>query len=383
MAALPAQRNIIREIQRLHARRAPLNISAVKRSHPQLIERVYAVRPFWGWKRALEDAGLDYKNIHIELLDYVDCKICGRDFGSLFFHLSARHNIQPRDYARVYPGAELFCETTRAKFSHSHSGRFKRGSALPHWEPIWTAEYVLDRMAEAHRRNFPLNYDWMERHEKALTGHAIRHFGSWDEALRRIDLEPGRIRLAKPIEKPTPPGVALLLKRRCRARKRQVRLRNRADVIEALRQRFLSGKSLSSYAIVTENKLLYHAAQKHIGDFEEVYRMFGVWKPRESRWARANKAAIMAELRRRKAASKTLHSGKIRFDLESGHAFLNRAVTLFGSWTGAIAAAGIDLPRGLKRSSLANAGIHVPAWEQTNKSAIRAEIRRRKGAGES
>ncbi len=68
---------IIREIQRLHARRAPLNIPAVKRSHRELIERVYAVRPFWGWKRALGDAGLSYAKINIELQDYLDCKICG------------------------------------------------------------------------------------------------------------------------------------------------------------------------------------------------------------------------------------------------------------------------------------------------------------------
>ncbi len=80
MALLPAQNRIIREIQRLHARRAPLNLPAIKRSHSELIERVYALRPFWGWKRALEDAGLDYAQINVELRDYVDCKICGRDF---------------------------------------------------------------------------------------------------------------------------------------------------------------------------------------------------------------------------------------------------------------------------------------------------------------
>src|SRR2546425_159298 len=107
MALLPAQRVIIGEIQRLHGRRAPLNISAVKRSHPKLIERVYAVRPFWGWKRALEDAGLSYAKINTELRDYVDCKICGRDLGALAFHLITQHNILPQDYVREYPNSEL------------------------------------------------------------------------------------------------------------------------------------------------------------------------------------------------------------------------------------------------------------------------------------
>src|SRR5712692_7154500 len=103
--AIPSQRNIIRDIQRLDARRAPLNISAVKRSHPKLIERVYAVRPFWGWKRALEDAGLDYAKINVELRDYVDCKICGRDFGALQYHLISQHQTTPQDYRHEYPGA--------------------------------------------------------------------------------------------------------------------------------------------------------------------------------------------------------------------------------------------------------------------------------------
>jgi hypothetical protein len=63
---IPSQRKIIREIQRLHARRVPLNISAFKWSHPKLIERVYAVRPFWDWKRTLEDARLALRSKKIE-----------------------------------------------------------------------------------------------------------------------------------------------------------------------------------------------------------------------------------------------------------------------------------------------------------------------------
>src|SRR5437899_11933704 len=138
--AIPTRRNVIREIQRLHSLRAPLNIPAVKRSHPKLIERVYAVRPFWGWKRALEDAGLDYKKINVELLDYVDCKICGRDMGGLSYHLISQHQIAPEDYRHEYPGAELVCETIRAGIAER---KLRKRPALLHWETIWTPEYVL------------------------------------------------------------------------------------------------------------------------------------------------------------------------------------------------------------------------------------------------
>ncbi len=39
---------IIRKIQQLHRRGEPLNISAVKRSHPELIRAVYNAKPFRG-----------------------------------------------------------------------------------------------------------------------------------------------------------------------------------------------------------------------------------------------------------------------------------------------------------------------------------------------
>src|SRR5256885_5069998 len=100
MATWTVRKALIREIQRLHARREPLNISAVKRNHPKLIEQVYGVRPCWGWKRALEEADLDYSKINIEYRDYVTCEICGRDFGALSYHLISLHNVTPEDYLR-------------------------------------------------------------------------------------------------------------------------------------------------------------------------------------------------------------------------------------------------------------------------------------------
>jgi hypothetical protein len=219
MASQRLQKSVIREIQRLHARRASLNIPAVKRTHPQLIERAYAIRPFWGWKRALEDAGLDYAKINIELRDYVDCKICGRDFGGLSHHLISQHQITPEDYRREYPEAEIMSETARAGMTRPRS---RKWHTLPRWEEIWTPEYVLDRMAELHRRNFPMNSYWVTRYEQALTGKAIQYFGSWDEALRRIDLDPEQIRLKAPTEHLTAGQVIARLKKRRAAIKAHV-----------------------------------------------------------------------------------------------------------------------------------------------------------------
>ncbi len=42
----PRQRQILAYIRFSHAERKPLNIAAVKRDRPDLLDEVYAVRPF-------------------------------------------------------------------------------------------------------------------------------------------------------------------------------------------------------------------------------------------------------------------------------------------------------------------------------------------------
>ena len=53
------QRELTRRIRGVFEHGEPLNICAVKRNHPELMKAVYEIKPFWGWKRALEAAGTD------------------------------------------------------------------------------------------------------------------------------------------------------------------------------------------------------------------------------------------------------------------------------------------------------------------------------------
>ncbi len=403
--AIPMRRNILREIQRLHARRGPLNISAVKRSHPKLIERVYAVRPFWGWKRALEDAGLDYSKIHTELRDYVDCKICGRDCGTLPVHLLRKHNVTAEAYRIEYPDAETTCETLRAAIARR---REHKRTALRRWEEIWTPEYVLDRMAEMHRRNLPLNLYWSSKHDPALAGKAREYFGSWDQALRRIGLAPEQIRLAKPTEHLTAPQlIGRLKKRRDEGlhAKEDSALANaarkyfgswsaalhaagieplgekshwpRADkaaVLVQLRRRKRVGESLRSSKVAKEKwgRALRDRAGKLFGSWNAALRAAGIEPEKEnSPWRSANKTAILAEIRRRQRARESFQTRKVE-RTKWGNPLINRAKLLFGSWAAALLSAGVELPPGL-----------MSPWAQADKAVILAEIRWRKRTGES
>lgn len=71
---------VLKAIRQRHANRQPLNLTAVKRDAPELVEAVYAVEPYWGWKQALSDAGLSYEKIRIEVLEAVVCELCGNRY---------------------------------------------------------------------------------------------------------------------------------------------------------------------------------------------------------------------------------------------------------------------------------------------------------------
>ena len=62
----PRQAQLVRQIQRLHLRGEPLNITAVKRQHPKLMERVYAVQPYWGTGAAVS---MQMKKLRITMLE--------------------------------------------------------------------------------------------------------------------------------------------------------------------------------------------------------------------------------------------------------------------------------------------------------------------------
>jgi hypothetical protein len=357
-----AQRGLIREIRQLHASRLPLNLCAVKRSHPKLVEQVYALQPFWGWKRALQDAALDYATINVELRDYVDCKICGRDMASLSLHLVSQHQMSTEEFRAEYPKAEIVCETMRAA---TIQRQLRNRPRLSHWEAVWTPEYALDRMAELHRKNSPMNLGWASKHETALSRQVLGFFGSWDEALRRIGLDPAKVRLSKVTWR----GWS------------QWRHAGNAAIVAELRRRARTGETLSCKQIPRSQwgNALLTRARRLFGTWSQALIAAGLerygeprspWQTAKSPWPTADRAAIAAEIRRRKRVGAALGYKRI-FRERWGTALLKRGTILFGSWNAALRANGIT-----------PAHENSP-WPQANKASILVEIRRRQRAGQS
>ena len=142
-------------------------------------------------------------------------------------------------------------------------------------------------------------------------------------------------------------------------------------VIAALRERLLQGKTIQAQRVLKDDMSLHAAVIRYFDNFAEAHAHFRVHPPRESRWHRAEKSAIISEIRRRRIAGESLSCKKIVCE-KFGTAFLNRARALFGRWSDAVVAAGFEPYEGAKSP-----------WPHADRAAILTEIRRRKRAGKS
>jgi hypothetical protein len=230
-----------------------------------------------------------------------------------------------------------------------------------------------------------------------------KYFGSWDEALRRIGLDPEEVRLAKPTEHLTAKQLIARLKKRHndpprakensalpnaarkyfgswtaalhvagvepRAEKSHWPTASKAAVVREIRRRKREGESLTVESVLSKKwgRALLDRTTKLFGSWTaaRVAAGFDPAKNAPSPWAHANKAVILAEIRRRKRAGQSLATRKVE-RAQWGHPLINRAKKLFGSWGEAIRAAGLEPPPGM-----------MSPWVKADKAAVAAELRRR------
>lgn len=247
---------ILGEIQERFAKRQPLNITAVKRECPELIESLYHPQAFVGWRKALEQAGVDYSKINVDLSETVECLLCGNEYKSFGAHLQKIHDYTTNDYLQEFPGAEMVSEQFRARSAHffrrSRRQRPAR-SVIPHWEPLWSREYALDRLARLYELGHPISSRHLYNVEAGLSRHLYKTFGTYDQAVEAIGLNAAEIRLV-------PPGISW----------------SREKVLEAFRKRLRDGKSLAYYPVQREFSGLASAALSYFGSYKTAIEALGI-----------------------------------------------------------------------------------------------------------
>ena len=310
-------KQIIAKVKLLHKSQEPLNITAVRRNHPGLLAAAFQIRPFLGWKQALEKAGIAYKNIEIELLNYCECLICGKVAGQIATHLSQVHQISGEEYQQEHPNADILSEQTRAK---SMSSRIKKPPIEPHWEPLWSPEYCLDRLYHFYCKGMAINRDALINLEYSLTANTWRHFGEWDNAIEALGLDPLEQCLWTP-----------------------KRFWSREELLTRLKARKQEGKPMNSSAVAKDDQRLIGNSKKYFGTYDNALVAAGM-NPDEERTIIAtteeDRDALLEALRQtaRETGRARLEAAQQTRDSKKNRAVVGR---FFRTWRNAAKAAGV------------------------------------------
>jgi hypothetical protein len=181
----------------------------------------------------------------------------------------------------------------------------------------WNANAVVRRIRQTAAEGKPLNLRAIQLSEATLASAAYRYFRSWDEALRTAGFDPDE------------------------HRRRGANWSRERVIIEIKAIRFAGGKL--NHAAVGRSSLS-RAAVDLFGTWDDALRAAGL-DPNEVRvyrkpWTRSD---LIAEIRRKHTAGEPLNAKDVKPD------WIRRpACRLFGSWDGALRAAGLE-PRRIRR----------------------------------
>lgn len=360
---IPAR--VVNAVRRLHERREPLNLNAVCRNHPHLIRSLHKPERFRMWRDAIAAAGLSYSTIRKELVECGTCLYCGAEKASLAVHLKVAHDVAPSLYRQEYPDQDLISERLRADKSRMQS------HLIPHWEPLWSREYVLERAFEFLRRRIPLDSAWISKNEKPFYSAGIRYFRRWNSVLEAIGVEPD----------------AMTLKARLRSR----RYPDRDAVVDEIRRRFSRGLPINSSGVrpalydrgrrCVHDIPLHLCAQEYFGSWDKALQTAGFDPLSIRRNARPksrypSKAAVCRELKRRHACDEPLKVSAILRSTSADSALTVTARHLFGGWHKALRAAGVPIPAADRKGRVG------PPRRYPTRTATILGIRRRQRRGD-
>jgi hypothetical protein len=362
-----------------HAGRA-LNLHAVKRRNPDLLRRVYEVRPFWGWWQAIRDAGLDYGDLKVELEETVTCRICGYEGQQLHVHLDRRHGVSSADYRARFPGAEIASEARRARMKKDGGNHL-----LPHWEPLYSNEYMMDRAWRYHLLGHRLRTTWVCEHDHNLWQHIHRQGITWEsfvtglgipypeaitvrppgmtrgellEGLRRVHRELGETpKISRLAEKhhslftgvrrhfesyeAALEAAGLPLPDRPYPPRREY---SPEEVLETLRRLSREGVRITATGIRAdpERRDLHHAIEK-MGGYPALREQLGVAKPPPPRnEVKHSREEVIAALRKRASTGKLFTVPSLREGGDADPEVLRSARHHFARWTDLLGAAGLQ-----------------------------------------
>lgn len=295
----------IREIRNRHAQGLPMHQAGVERDNQGL---AYAgIKYFGSWRAALKAVGINPKDVL---------------YGSKW----SKRRIIRTILARAAEGKPI---NSRHICLHEGPLWAAAGKRFGNWENtlraagidpddvrkfrIWGDNKTL--LAEIRRHaetGLPMNSASMEKRDSGLLAIAVKRFGSWDNALMAAGLNP----------------------RDCRARRKPY---TPEEIIETIEFMWQNGQPLCHVAVKSSS--IYPAAVRFFGSWDAALREAGL-DPKKIRRSNPSDAKEVLEwIRKRAKEGKPVNYMEAS---KSGYHIVNAGRKLFGSWTDALMAAGID-----------------------------------------
>lgn len=238
---------ILKALKALHKEGADLSYNALAAKQQSLVSA--AAYHFGSYRKAVDKAGIDYASVvrrprwtKAAIIALV--KRAKKDGADL--HWSAvtkrRDEVGKAAFASLQP--RLFGSwdraLTAAGLDADEVNRYRK----------WSKETIAFELRSRSREHQPLNSGALQRDEPGLHAAAVRHFGSYDGALRAAKLDPGKLR--------------------------QRRAWTKETVRAALKDANKDGQHLSDSAMRQQDPALYGAAVRLFGSFTAARAAAGI-----------------------------------------------------------------------------------------------------------
>jgi hypothetical protein len=193
---------IIDEIRRLHKAKEDMSFAALEQNHLSLMRA--AAWHYGTWRRAVEEAGIDYETLsrykrwskariiaRIQELYAEGHDLSWRSISQTVDPALAASALRPNGFGS-WPEA-----IAAAGLDISEVARYK----------YWNTELVLKTIKERHKAGVNLSSRNAQKNDQSLFCAARRRYGTWDKALEAAGLDVSTIRIRKPPHAGDPAAV--------------------------------------------------------------------------------------------------------------------------------------------------------------------------------
>jgi hypothetical protein len=240
---------IVKELRRLHKKGQDLSYNGLAGENQSLVSA--AAYHYGSYRRAVEVAGIEYSDI-IRRPRWTKSRITG-------VIKKAKRAGQDLHWSAVTKRKDELAKAAYAALQPRLFGRWDKALAAAGLDSDdialyrrWGRDSIIAELRSRSRSSAPLNSGAIQAKDPGLHAAAVRHFGSYDQALTAAKIEPGRVRKRRHWTRP--------------------------DVLAEIKSASKDGDSMSDSQARKDSPALYGAAVRLFGSFIKARAAAGIKK---------------------------------------------------------------------------------------------------------